>query len=86
MEKLLTIGQASQMLGVCADTLRKTTKVQPVRTPGGHRRYMLKDILKLIESDLYNTETTLQVLRSHFEYNGLEKSYKVKPIEVTVHA
>lgn len=47
MDKLVSISQASEMLGVSQKILRiwdKAGKVEPVRTAGGHRRYRLKDI------------------------------------------
>ena len=47
---LLTIGQASRMLGVTEVTLRQWTdggKVKAFITPGGHRRYSKGEILTL---------------------------------------
>lgn len=46
-QKLLSIGKAADILGVCLDTLRewdKEGKLVPVKTPGNHRRYRLSDI------------------------------------------
>lgn len=45
--KLLSIGKTAQVLGVHVDTLRewdKEGKLNPVKTPGNHRRYKWNDI------------------------------------------
>lgn len=42
-KKMVSIGKAADMLGVCLDTLRewdKEGKIVPVKTPGNHRRYL----------------------------------------------
>lgn len=47
---LIDITEASKLLGVDKSTLRnwdKSDKLKPVRTNGGHRRYLLSDIIKL---------------------------------------
>ena len=49
-DRLITIGEVSNLLGVCQDTLRdwdKTKRLVSIRTAGGHRRYLLSDILKI---------------------------------------
>lgn len=49
-ETLIGIKRASEMLGICTDTLRswdKSGKLIAVKTMGGHRRYRLSDIQKL---------------------------------------
>jgi putative resolvase len=46
-KKLLSIGKTADILGVHIDTLRewdKEGKLNPVKTPGNHRRYRLEDI------------------------------------------
>ncbi|MDY7038053.1 MAG: helix-turn-helix domain-containing protein [Thermodesulfobacteriota bacterium] len=48
---LLTIGQASKMLGVSEATLRQWTdegKIKAFITPGGHRRYAESEVRNLI--------------------------------------
>lgn len=50
-EKLISIDAAARRLSVCKETLRnweKSGKLIPVRTEGGHRRYRLADVLKMI--------------------------------------
>ncbi|CAK0766366.1 hypothetical protein CCP3SC5AM1_460015 [Gammaproteobacteria bacterium] len=45
MDKLLTIAEASKILGVCTTTLRrweKDGKLVPIRTVGNQRRYSLQ--------------------------------------------
>lgn len=50
MEILISIKQASKMLGVCVGTLRiwdNEKKLVAIRTKGLHRRYRLSDIIKI---------------------------------------
>jgi excisionase family DNA binding protein len=52
MEKLLTLEEASVMLGVSKITLRRwdnSGKFKALRTIGGFRRYSKNDINKLID-------------------------------------
>ncbi len=47
MDRLLTIGQASKLLGVSVSTLRRwerTVKILPIRLDSGHRRYVASDL------------------------------------------
>jgi len=49
-DQLISIGEASRLLGVCQDTLRewdKQSRLAPVRTAGQHRRYRLSDIQRI---------------------------------------
>ena len=49
--KLLTVGEACQLLHVTKPTLyawEKEGKISPLRTEGGHRRYNKTDLLKLV--------------------------------------
>jgi len=49
---LISIGQASKITGYHQNSLRRWEeqgKLVPQRTPGGHRRYILQDILDLTE-------------------------------------
>ena len=48
-DKLISVKQASMMLGVSAWSLRRypVEILKPVYTPKGHRRYRLSDIEKL---------------------------------------
>jgi putative resolvase len=48
MNTLITIKEASDLLGVSTKTLRrweKQGKISPTRTPGGHRRFRTTDVL-----------------------------------------
>jgi len=52
MDTLVSITKAAKFLGVCAETLRvwdNEGKLKAVRTKGGHRRYKLSDIEKMME-------------------------------------
>jgi predicted site-specific integrase-resolvase len=47
MKQLVSIGKASDLLGVSIDTLRlweEQGKISPIYTQGGHRRYKVSDI------------------------------------------
>jgi excisionase family DNA binding protein len=49
MDKLITIREASDLLGVSIKTLRrweKQGKISPIRTYGGHRRFRREDLLQ----------------------------------------
>lgn len=51
MEKLLKISEVAEILGVTTQTLRKWDKAgkfTPTHTVGGHRRYRLSDVEKVI--------------------------------------
>ena len=56
MDKLISIKQACELLGVNAWTLRRyPEEVLPVhRTPKGHRRFLMSDVLKLQGKQLDN--------------------------------
>lgn len=51
---MLTIGQLAKEIGVCVETLRRWDKngsVKPhIRTPGGHRRYVLAEVMLTLGS------------------------------------
>lgn len=49
MEKLISIKEAADMLGISHWSLRRYSEddIKPIHTKGGHRRYKLSDILKL---------------------------------------
>ena len=50
-ERLLTIGQAAELLGVHPLTMRNWSEkgtIRCLRTPGGHRRYRLRDLQRLL--------------------------------------
>jgi len=54
VEKFINIGQVSKIIGVNVQTVRrwdKENKIRSIRTPGGHRRYRLSDIEKLINME-----------------------------------
>lgn len=49
MDKLLSIGKASNMLGIHPNTLRDWSddgKIESVKTPGGHRKFPLSEVQK----------------------------------------
>lgn len=53
MDKVLTISEVAQKLGVTEWTVRrwdKIGKLKAIRTPGGHRRYLEIDINRMLYS------------------------------------
>ena len=51
MDRVYSIGVASQLLGVCINTLRRwdgARKISCVRTVGGHRRFSLQEIQRIL--------------------------------------
>ncbi|SHK23548.1 MerR family DNA-binding transcriptional regulator [Tepidibacter formicigenes] len=59
MNELISISEASRLLGVTIKTLKiwdNEGKLKAHRTLGGHRRYRLSDIEKLLEIENQNTE------------------------------
>lgn len=50
-ERLISITQATKLLGVCKNTLRewdRTGKFVAIKTMGGHRRYKLSEVNKIL--------------------------------------
>lgn len=72
--KMLTIKEASLLLGVCCKTLRRWDKnnyLKPkYRTKGDHRRYDLNDIKHLIEPENNEKENRLNILYSRVSSVG----------------
>ena len=55
MDILINITKAAKFLGVCTGTLRvwdSEGKLKAIRTKGGHRRYKLSDIEKMMEIEI----------------------------------
>lgn len=63
LDKLISIKQACELLGVNAWTLRRyPEEVLPVhRTPKGHRRFLMSDVLKLQGRQLDNNTNTVAI-------------------------
>ena len=67
-DRLLTISETAELLGVGVSTLRhwdETEQLIAVRTPGGHRRYRLSDIEKFqgVESSGDNADVIAAYVR-----------------------
>jgi putative resolvase len=72
MNKLLTIEQTSKILNVSQNTLRnwdESNKLKPIKTIGGHRRYLEDDINKFIgittNINIVNAVATYSRVSSH---------------------
>lgn len=64
MKQLVSIGKASDLLGVSIDTLRlweEQGKIHPVYTRGGHRRYKISDIEEANGSSISRSEIRMAV-------------------------
>jgi excisionase family DNA binding protein len=69
-KKLMTIGQASEYLGVSVDTLRRWEKkgrIEAYRSPGGHRHYDTKDLDKLFNKRYTRDEPTIRTSKKEVE-------------------
>jgi excisionase family DNA binding protein len=61
--KRLSIGEASEYLGVSIDTLRRWEKkgrIEPLRSPGGHRYYTQTDLDNLFNKKYTRDEPTIR--------------------------
>ncbi len=82
MIRLVAIGEASQVLGVSIDTLRRweaAGKLIPERTVAGHRRYDLAKLKpKLFHTDTSERRTVAYArVSSHDQKNDLERQKQV---------
>ena len=82
MIKFLTIGEASEVLGVTPGTLRRwesSGKLIPERTKGGARRYDASKISQTTFVDTPNPRKTIAYARvsSHDQKNDLERQKQV---------
>lgn len=62
--ELLSIGEASEYLGISIDTLRRWEKkgrIEPLRSPGGHRYYNKKSLEELFGKRYTRDEETIRV-------------------------
>jgi excisionase family DNA binding protein len=54
-ERMLTVSEAAQLLGVSTSTVRRLTRMGCLRSyrigPGGHRRFKKKDVLNILRSE-----------------------------------
>jgi putative resolvase len=98
LEDLLQIGDAAKLRGVSITTLRRwedTGKIKAIRTEGGHRRYLVADLLKVDNPSLrytviYGRVSTpdkkedltrqLGVLRLYCESRGWDDVYEIKDV------
>ena len=82
MDKLITIGEAAELLGVSNTTLRrweKSGKLVPERTAGNQRRYRLSQINPSLVRDMEVDRRTVAYARvsSHDQRNDLERQKQV---------
>ena len=65
--RLLTIGQAAELLGVHPLTIRNWSErgtIRCLRTPGGHRRYRLRDLRRAIAAPQDDPATAAAIVES----------------------
>ncbi len=79
MDRLLTLKETGQLLNVSKQTLQRwdnSGKLIAIRTEGGHRRYKLSDIEKILGC-VENGDKNLFEIANDFEtmYNESERVY-----------
>jgi excisionase family DNA binding protein len=82
MDKLLTIAEASKILGVCTTTLRrweKDGKLVPIRTAGNQRRYSLQALGPSFADSIESNRVTYAYARvsSHDQKEDLARQAQV---------
>lgn len=98
LEDLLQIGDAAKLRGVSVTTLRRWEadgKLKAIRTDGGHRRYLVADLLKVDKPNLRHTviygrvstpdkkddlTRQLGVLNLYCESRGWQDVYEIKDV------
>ena len=91
MEKSLSIGAAAGVLGVCVATLRNWHKsgilVPLFRTPGGHRRYGLDALARLVKpkDDLPRRTIAYARVSTHDQKHDLETRVERLKMECQSH-
>lgn len=83
---LLSIGEASEYLGISIDTLRrweKKNKITALRSPGGHRYFKRKDLDNLFGRKYERTEETKKrKIEKETKANEVTDNQKFNPISV----
>lgn len=82
MDKLITIGEAAEILGVNVTTMRrweKAGKLVPIRTTGDHRRYRLSQVDPTMARSVEAERRTIAYARvsSHDQKDDLERQKQV---------
>ena len=83
MNRLVTIGEASEILGVSISTLRrwdKAGRLEPEKTTSGHRRYDISNLKpELFRQTIQETRKTVAYARvsSHDQKTDLERQKQV---------
>ena len=75
-KQLLSIGEASEYLGVSIDTLRrweKRKRIEPFRSPGGHRYYKKEDLDKLFGKRYLRDQPTTRNKGSYIQQQPTKK-------------
>ena len=79
MDRLLTLKETGKLLNVSKQTLQRwdnSGKLIAVRTEGGHRRYKLSDIEKIMNNKIECPDKEI-IKKILYMYNGYNKSYTV---------
>lgn len=61
MDNFLTVKEVAELLGVSKITIRRWADrgfLSPLRTPGGHRRFLKDEVLKLYQRNQFLIEMT----------------------------
>lgn len=81
-KNLLTIGEASEYLGISIDTLRRwerKNRIEPLRSPGGHRYFNKEDLDNLFGKKYVRDEPTIR--RKGTEIENENGEVNTKPVE-----
>jgi hypothetical protein len=100
-EYILTVGDVAKTLHVCEDTVRKweqEKRLIPIKTDGGHRRYSVNDVQRLVfgktpiglqtqetfEKDFLKEWEGIKTIFSHPKSTAKAGDFKFKSVEKTV--
>jgi len=78
-DRLLTLEEASETLGVHPDTLRRwdnSGKFQSIKTKGGHRRYKKSQIDEYLQNDVEETTQNIQVVAVYCRVSSHDQKEK----------
>lgn len=79
MQLTYNLTQATELLGIHADTLKnyeKQGRITPCRTEGGHRRYTIKQLYQLVKARIYIPIVPLIIQIKERNYRNFEELFE----------
>lgn len=79
MQLTYNLTQATELLGIHADTLKnyeKQERITPIRTEGGHRRYTIKQLYRLIKATVSIPVVPLLIQIEERNYRNFKELFK----------